>query len=204
MKENIEYEKREELLKAAKEEFLEKGYNKASLRSICAKAGVTTGALYFFFENKADLFSAIVDGPINELKAMIVNHFKEDMSYMSTIESLDGVDLNHDKESDMFTKIIYKNYDTFLLLLTGAEDTKYENVVAEFVEILEENIPPMVSAMSGFTADKFMCHWMAHITTDGYINVIKHERDVKKAIPRIRNITNYLVQGWVQLVMVKK
>ena len=63
MKQDTDYEKRELLISAAKEEFLEKGYNKASLRSICAKAGVTTGALYFFFENKADLFSAIVDGP---------------------------------------------------------------------------------------------------------------------------------------------
>ena len=40
----------------AKEEFMEKGYNKASLRSICSKAGITTGALYFFFENKEDLY----------------------------------------------------------------------------------------------------------------------------------------------------
>ena len=29
-------------------EFMEKGFLKASLRSICREAGVTTGALYFF------------------------------------------------------------------------------------------------------------------------------------------------------------
>ena len=43
---------RKEILKAAREEFLEKGYKGASLRSICKKAGVTTGAFYFQFENK--------------------------------------------------------------------------------------------------------------------------------------------------------
>ena len=36
---------REKLMEYARQEFLEKGYMKASLRSICKKAGVTTGAL---------------------------------------------------------------------------------------------------------------------------------------------------------------
>lgn len=41
-------ETKEKLLASAKAEFMEKGYAKASLRKICANAGVTTGALYFF------------------------------------------------------------------------------------------------------------------------------------------------------------
>ncbi|MBR4097117.1 MAG: TetR/AcrR family transcriptional regulator, partial [Oscillospiraceae bacterium] len=45
-------ETREKLIESAKAEFMDKGYNKASLRTICANAGVTTGALYFFFEDK--------------------------------------------------------------------------------------------------------------------------------------------------------
>lgn len=47
-----ELETREKLLKSALAEFSEKGYMKASLRKICADAGVTTGALYFFFRKK--------------------------------------------------------------------------------------------------------------------------------------------------------
>ncbi|MBQ8826815.1 MAG: helix-turn-helix transcriptional regulator, partial [Oscillospiraceae bacterium] len=40
------------LIETAKKEFLDKGYEKASLRKICADADVTTGAMYFFFKNK--------------------------------------------------------------------------------------------------------------------------------------------------------
>ena len=36
---------------------------KASLRNICKEAGVTTGALYFFFKDKEDLFAALVEKP---------------------------------------------------------------------------------------------------------------------------------------------
>ena len=46
---NENKETRQHLLECAKREFLEKGYMKASLRNICKEAGVTTGALYFFF-----------------------------------------------------------------------------------------------------------------------------------------------------------
>ena len=41
-----ELETREKLLKSALAEFSEKGYMKASLRKICADAGVTTCLLY--------------------------------------------------------------------------------------------------------------------------------------------------------------
>ena len=39
------------LIASATEEFAEYGYEGASLRQICSKAGVTTGALYFFFDS---------------------------------------------------------------------------------------------------------------------------------------------------------
>ena len=66
---------REKLMEYARQEFLEKGYMKASLRSICKKAGVTTGALYFFFQNKEDLLSAIVDDTIKGIMEMITRPF---------------------------------------------------------------------------------------------------------------------------------
>ena len=58
-----EKETREKLLASARQEFLEKGYMQASLRSICKNAGVTTGALYFFFQDKEDLFTQLVEPP---------------------------------------------------------------------------------------------------------------------------------------------
>lgn len=63
------------LIESARAEFAEKGYMKASLRKICADAGVTTGALYFFFKDKEDLFAAIVGRPLDELKAVLLEHF---------------------------------------------------------------------------------------------------------------------------------
>ena len=55
------------LIQCAKKEFMEKGFAGASLRGICQKAGVTTGALYFFFQDKDDLFCEVVGNFMDRL-----------------------------------------------------------------------------------------------------------------------------------------
>ena len=61
----------DDLLRSAKEHFLKHGYEKASLRQICSGAGVTTGALYFSFENKEALFDALVGPTLQKLDAIL-------------------------------------------------------------------------------------------------------------------------------------
>ena len=56
----------EKILACAREEFLEKGYSDASLRTIAAKADVTTGSIYSRFGGKEGLFSAIVQPAADE------------------------------------------------------------------------------------------------------------------------------------------
>ena len=40
------------ILDTAKKEFMEKGYNDASVRSIAKQAGLTTGAIFRYFADK--------------------------------------------------------------------------------------------------------------------------------------------------------
>ncbi|MBO9707077.1 MAG: TetR/AcrR family transcriptional regulator [Caulobacter sp.] len=49
-----------EIIEAALEVFAEKGFAAARLDDIAARAGVSKGALYLYFETKQDLFRAVV------------------------------------------------------------------------------------------------------------------------------------------------
>ena len=51
----------EKLQEAAMAEFLDKGFQGASLRQIVKNAGVTTGAFYGYFSSKEALFNALVE-----------------------------------------------------------------------------------------------------------------------------------------------
>ena len=72
-------ESRERLIECAKKEFLEKGFAKASLRQIAAEAGLTTGAVYFFFKDKNGLFGAVVEKTLTRITKVISEHFQEDI-----------------------------------------------------------------------------------------------------------------------------
>lgn len=49
-----------EILAAALEVFAERGFHSARLEEVARRAGVSKGALYLYFETKADLFRAVV------------------------------------------------------------------------------------------------------------------------------------------------
>ena len=200
MKADTDYEKRELLIKAAKEEFLEKGYNKASLRNICSKAGVTTGALYFFFENKEDLYEEIVGRGKNELTKLIRLHIAEDKDAMQSVADVNDFFDDHSDIADMFIDCIYRNYDSFLLILSGSKEGEYEKTVDEYVKLVESSSIELMNAMPGMDPDPFMSHWIAHTIVDSFIHVILHEKDVKKAKARMGMILNFIVRGWSTLM----
>ena len=58
-----------EIMDAALEMFLEKGYSATRLEDIAQKANVTKGTLFIYFENKEDLFKSLVREGISQLAA---------------------------------------------------------------------------------------------------------------------------------------
>lgn len=73
---------RSRLLEAAQIEFTARGYQKASLRSICSRAELTTGALYFFFKNKDELFKVVADDFTGRLDELFVDLVKSEVAYL--------------------------------------------------------------------------------------------------------------------------
>lgn len=66
--------------KAAKKEFLDKGFQMASLRNIVKNAGVTTGAFYGYYKSKEELFDALVGKQYEHIMKMYIdvqNGFKK-------------------------------------------------------------------------------------------------------------------------------
>lgn len=58
---NLEPERQEAILAAAAEEFAERGYAGASLNRVIEAAGISKGSLYYYFDDKEDLFATVVE-----------------------------------------------------------------------------------------------------------------------------------------------
>ena len=61
---NLEAEKQEAILRAAGEEFTQKGFAGASINQIIKASGMSKGSVYYYFEDKADLFATTLEHSI--------------------------------------------------------------------------------------------------------------------------------------------
>ncbi|MGN1136405.1 MAG: TetR family transcriptional regulator [Oscillospiraceae bacterium] len=200
-------ETRELLMESGKKEFLEKGYMKSSLRKICADAGVTTGALYFFFKDKEDLFGAIAEPPLKTLVEVLNNHFAVDVEAISQPHAVDGGNahelVDHDDFVMRLVHHIYSNYDAFILLLTKSQGTKYENCVDELVDTIEQfylALSEKLGTHYGAKVNRYMLHWLTHMIVDSFIHLITHEINEEKAAQYMMKIMTFILEGWEKAV----
>jgi AcrR family transcriptional regulator len=68
----LELEKQERILTAAAEQFADHGYDGASLNHILTAAGLSKGAAYYYFEDKADLFRTICHRYWEQVQSMLL------------------------------------------------------------------------------------------------------------------------------------
>ncbi|MYL35083.1 TetR family transcriptional regulator [Pontibacillus yanchengensis] len=59
-------QRRANILEAAKNVFIEHGYEKATMKHILETANVSRGGLYQYFKNKEDVYEALLEDSINE------------------------------------------------------------------------------------------------------------------------------------------
>ncbi len=197
-------ETRQLLLQCAKKEFMEKGYSKASLRSICKEAGVTTGALYFFFQDKDDLFCSLVSDSLMRIMELIKEHqqFEENEAKEEILSS------SHDMESErilveVLVHEMYQNRDEMLLLVNGAQGSSLENAVDRIIDEMDAHNLHLARATCQELGipmlEEKLVHWMSHNQIDMFLYMLKHIETEEQALAFGRQAMTYLVTGWFAL-----
>ncbi len=199
-------ETKAKLLQSAKAEFIEKGYMNASLRNICKNAGVTTGALYFFFEDKADLFRAITKDTVDGIYQMMQKHYQDEVQMGDSGMSMAEILTEHNRDFDESAMVIHQMYlhrDEVLLILTKSQGSGFENIADKFIEASEEHLTVMAKQMQlmypGKAVDKNFIHWLAHMQIDAFIYMITHIEKEEEALIFIRQMVEHMTAGWYGL-----
>lgn len=101
-------ETRHQLLEAAQRVFAEKGVSRTSLQDIAQAAGVTRGAIYWHFKNKAELFNAMMDSAVLPMEQALCQ-MGHDLGQDPLIELEQAVlQTMHSIESDARTRAIFE------------------------------------------------------------------------------------------------
>lgn len=118
------------ILKAAEEEFMEKGYGNAKMMSIAARAGVSHSMLHYYYRSKEKLFQMVFDE-----KAKII------------VEILEGI---HNKELDLKEVISQLVRNQFNILM---ENDRFIWFIIDELIHNEENITKVIDIVKPKLSD---------------------------------------------------
>lgn len=121
------------ILDSARAEFLELGFEKASLKSICEKAQVTTGALYKRYTGKEDLFCALVADTVAALTQVVEEKCALRPETLTDEELVRAWYMDENYMLWWFD-LLHRYHDGFTLLVRCAEGTVYSNFQHDWVE----------------------------------------------------------------------
>ncbi len=119
------------LLESARKEFMERGFLKAELKTICDNAGVTTGAVYKRYRGKEELFRAVVQETADMLDSFIALRRGIDFARMTDEDVRTTWIMNEKSILEMF-RMLWDIREGFVLLLEKSAGTVYENYGHDF------------------------------------------------------------------------
>lgn len=190
----------ERIMTAAKAEFLEKGFEKASIRSIAAAAGITSAGLYRHFADKEAMFAALVQPTLDELTAACLEMEKRDYILLEN----DQLEAMWEDSADMalFLDFIYTGrFDVFKLLLCCSSGTVYANFLDQFIEMeTAMTVKFMETARRMGLALPILemreMHLLMHAYDSAIFEVVVHDFTQAEAEHYLHTLQKFFYPGW--------
>ncbi len=195
---------RDNILRAAMAEFLDKGFQGASLRQIVKNAGVTTGAFYGYFSSKEALFNALVEphaaalmGRFMEAQTSFAELPEEQQPEHMGVESSDCV--------HWMVDYICAHRQPVKLLLTRAEGTGYEHFVHNMVEVEVEYTLQYMEVLRRLGREvpqlsRSLCHIIASGMMGGIFEIVVHDMPREQALRDVDQLRDFYTAGWLKLM----
>ncbi|WP_066173789.1 TetR/AcrR family transcriptional regulator [Bacillus marinisedimentorum] len=119
LNEEKDFEKKQEVIDAAINEFGDKGYESASLNTILREAGISKGSFYYHFKNKEGLYIFLVKMLAEEKKKFFAAHIdpadfeNKDIFSLFHILSKTGLEFaRHNPYINKFSQSFIKDHDS--------------------------------------------------------------------------------------------
>ena len=178
---------KERILTAAFQEFKDKGYSESSIRNIAQNAGIATGSVYRYFNNKEQIFDTILEPVYNKLLRTVLNLQKSTESCINPIGEIMGI-------KDNILDIFKENSSELLILLDKSKGSKYENIKEHMVSltdsILKEHLLPQLKEKNIVFEDSYITYVLSTSLIEGVYTILKNYDDGIKISLMIDQLIN--------------
>ena len=193
----------ERITAAARQEFLDKGYVDASLRTIAAAAGTSTNSIYVRFGDKEGLFSAIVEPVLSEMTKNFIR-IQENFHNMTPAEQAATMPEYADGGTSELIDYMYEHLDEFRLLLDASYGTRFHNFIDELVRIEVEYTYKYMEAVGcparlGDAVTEKLLHIVTTSRFESIFEVIRHGMSHEEAAEYIELLSRYHRRGFLEI-----
>lgn len=206
---SVPEETKKQILAAATEEFSACGFGNASLRHICSKAGVTTGALYAYFKDKDDLFTQVITPATSYIMDLIKAHYEAELAATSENTLSD-----EDEDLLAMRKILAFYYNNRSLCQIVLQNQDHPIVCVFFDELMERMDQQMLLLFGQIRGDKAMeghsvmdpttVHWISHLQVDAVFHIISHDMEPACAEKQLKQMIRFLRAGFISLFQMEQ
>ena len=192
------------ILAAGKEEFLQFGYEKASLRVIAKRAQVTTGAIYGYYPDKASLFDALVMEPAEVLLERFAE-ITQDFESMPLDQQKEEMGSMTEGEMSGWLDHIYENFDAFKLVLCKSAGSRWESYLDSLIEVEEISTANFIKRLndSGYETPKIsprLLHMLASVYFTAIQEMISHDMSRDEAEVHLAIMRDFFTAGWERIL----
>ena len=191
----------QKIMAAAKEEFMEKGYEKASMRGIADRCGLTAAGIYRHCRDKEDLFCQLVAPAEEDLRRWAGEHM---LRYKEPVKKGRKVTWQ-DSNIDMMRDLVYPNMDVFHLLIACSKGSRYENFLHDLSEESQERFLAYLEELRDAgvkTPD--ITPGQLHLLLTAYITAlfepVVHHYSYEEAVDALTALEKFFLPGWKQLM----
>lgn len=192
------------LLECAMAEFMEMGYQEASLRVIAAKADTTTGSIYTRFHDKEGLFHALVDATIDEL-ILWIREGNESFADRPIREQRETALTYKPEMWEQLVDFIYAHWEAFRLLARCTDISCYEDMLNRMIDIEGAYTLRFLEA-TGNDALKsgrltpMLLHMLSNAYYSGLFEIVRHDMAKDDAMSYVHQLRRFFTQGWADLL----
>ena len=190
--------------KAAKAEFMEKGFKSASLRNIVKTAGVTTGAFYGYYASKEELFEALVGRQYDDFMSIYCKAQNEFADLPPEQQHENMSEISGECMNDMLV-YAYSHLEEFKLILCCSEGTRFAGMIDQMgeIEISSTHKYQLTLKELGYPSPQLEPR-LEHILVTGMFNaffeMIIHEMPLEAAQRYLEELRTFYTAGWMKIM----
>jgi TetR/AcrR family transcriptional regulator, cholesterol catabolism regulator len=190
------------ILQTARNEFVKKGFEGTSMRTIAKKTKVALSNIYNYFRNKDEIFREVLSGLLCAIDSTMEKHNSPDYISVDIFNSEDYMR----SQINMFVELIENYKEDFRLLLFKASGSSLENfrneitdkhtqTGIEYIALMKQKYPEINGEVSEFFIHTMSSWWISIIA-----ELVMHDLSHKALEDFIREYMEFGTAGWKKVM----